>query len=56
LPYIFERFYRNQSADNRSGTGLGLPIAKQIADRHGADVIVSSKPGTGTTVEVVFNL
>ncbi|MCL2605401.1 MAG: HAMP domain-containing histidine kinase [Defluviitaleaceae bacterium] len=53
LPYIFERFYRNQQ-DNRTGTGLGLPIAKQIADRHGAEVIVTSERGKGTRVEVVF--
>ncbi|MCL2202371.1 MAG: HAMP domain-containing histidine kinase [Defluviitaleaceae bacterium] len=54
LPRIFERFYRSTSPDNRTGTGLGLPIAKQIADRHGAEVKVASELGRGTTVEVVF--
>jgi signal transduction histidine kinase len=54
LPHIFERFYRNPCAENRTGTGLGLPIAKQIANRHGAEVSVTSEPGNGTKVEVIF--
>jgi signal transduction histidine kinase len=54
LPYIFERFYRKYTDENKTGTGLGLPIAKQIADRHGALVIVSSEPDKGTKVEVLF--
>jgi len=54
LPYVFERFYRKQSEDNQNGTGLGLPIAKQIANRHGAALQITSTPGCGTTVEVIF--
>lgn len=42
LPHIFERFQKTQGAGNSSGTGLGLPIAQQIAQRHGAVVQVSS--------------
>lgn len=34
------------------GTGLGLPIARQIAIAHGGDVSIRSTPGVGTTVEV----
>ncbi len=34
------------------GTGLGLPIARQIAIAHGGQVSLRSTPGTGTTVEV----
>ena len=34
LPYIFERYYRSPDKDNQSGMGLGLAIAKQIAQRH----------------------
>ncbi len=34
LPYIFERYYRSPDKDNQSGMGLGLAIARQIAQRH----------------------
>lgn len=49
LPYVFERFYRSQSEDNKNGTGLGLSIARQIALRHGVGVSVRSVPGGETT-------
>lgn len=35
LGLIFERFHKARTEENRQGTGLGLPIAKQIALRHG---------------------
>ncbi|MCL2187188.1 MAG: HAMP domain-containing histidine kinase [Defluviitaleaceae bacterium] len=54
LPHIFERFYRNTSAENPTGTGLGLPIAKEIANRHGATLQIKSAPNEGTLVEVIF--
>lgn len=34
IPHIFDRFYRERSEQNKCGSGLGLSIAKQIADRH----------------------
>lgn len=34
IPYIFDRFYKERSEQNKSGSGLGLSIAKQIAVRH----------------------
>ncbi len=35
MPYIFHRFYKKHSGENENGSGLGLPISKEIADRHG---------------------
>ncbi len=36
------------------GTGLGLPIAKQLADLHGGDLVIESTRGRGTTVSIVL--
>lgn len=63
LPRIFERFYRGDPARTRSdgggggateGAGLGLSIAKWIAEEHRAEMLVSSRPGSGTEVKVEF--
>jgi signal transduction histidine kinase len=46
---IFERFARGAHADDRPGTGLGLPIVKAIAAAHGGSIAVDSRPGAGAT-------
>ena len=50
LPHIFNRFYRvrNNGHDEIQGNGLGLAIVKSIAQQHGGDVTVESKPSEGT--------
>ncbi len=48
--HIFERFYKTLSEENAEGTGLGLPIAKEIAERHKIGLTVTSEEGQGTTV------
>ncbi|MDQ6829469.1 MAG: HAMP domain-containing histidine kinase [Gemmatimonadota bacterium] len=54
-PRIFDRFFRGGGARQRaSGAGLGLSIAKWIADAHGARIDVQSSPDAGTTVSVSF--
>jgi len=54
LPYVFDRFYRSDKTRSRSngGTGLGLAMVKEIAERHGGKVAVTSKPGEGSTFSV----
>ncbi|HXB26892.1 MAG TPA: HAMP domain-containing sensor histidine kinase [Gemmatimonadaceae bacterium] len=55
LPRIYDRFYRGDDARRRSdGAGLGLSIAKWIADTHGADIELVSTVGQGTRVTVRF--
>lgn len=54
LPYIFDRFYKVKSDENKNGTGLGLSIAKQIADRHGVNILVNSKQNEGTEFTFQF--
>jgi len=56
LPHIFERFYRGDTARTRqNGAGLGLAIAKSIAQSHGAEIAVQSTPGQGALFLVKFN-
>jgi signal transduction histidine kinase len=61
LPHVFERFYRGDPArsprrngDGVDGAGLGLSIAKWIADAHHAEIALASEPGSGTRVSVQF--
>lgn len=51
---VFERFYRADPsrARNAGGTGLGLPIARWIAEEHGGTVELASTLGKGTTATV----
>ena len=48
LPFIFDRFRKTPSEENRQGSGLGLAIAQQIARRHGMEITVESTVGEGT--------
>jgi signal transduction histidine kinase len=58
LPHLFERFYRVDPARSRhaDGAGLGLALAKWIADRHGATIGVTSRLGEGSTFTVELPL
>jgi signal transduction histidine kinase len=57
LPRVFDRFFRADPSRARvPGAGLGLAIAKWIADVHQATISVQSAEGRGTTFHVVFPL
>lgn len=45
---IFERFHRLEAHERITGTGLGLPIARDLARRMGGDLEVASVPGSGS--------
>jgi signal transduction histidine kinase len=50
VPKIFEKFYRRDNKETReqSGFGLGLAFTKEVAARHGGDVVVESEVGKGS--------
>ncbi|MDL1910052.1 HAMP domain-containing histidine kinase [Chloroflexi bacterium CFX6] len=50
LPFIFDRFWRgDRSRSERTHSGLGLAIAKQLIHAHGGTIDVKSETGKGTT-------
>lgn len=58
LEQVFERFYRSSRAIANAvpGSGLGLPIAKAIVDRHGGRISIDSREDHGTTVRLELPL
>ncbi|HZC25744.1 MAG TPA: sensor histidine kinase, partial [Actinopolymorphaceae bacterium] len=47
LPHVFERFYRSAEARTMPGSGLGLSIVSQVAERHGGSVSAGRAAGGG---------
>ena len=58
LDELFTRFFRSSTATENAipGTGLGLVIAKAIAEAHGGKIAVESREGVGTTFKVTLPL
>ena len=58
LPHVFDRFYRADKARTGSagGHGLGLAIARAIADEHGGTLTASSTQAEGTVFTVTLPL
>jgi signal transduction histidine kinase len=48
LPHIFDPYFTTR----RAGTGLGLPIAKNIIEGLGGSIVVRSQPRAGTDVRI----
>ena len=50
-PNVFQRFYRGDKArsPHAGGSGIGLTIARQLVERQGGEIGVSSPPGEGAT-------
>ena len=51
-PHVFERFYRSSHARTLPGSGLGLSIVKQVAERHGGTVRAGQAPEGGALLRM----
>lgn len=56
IPHIFERFYKGDSSHDRnvSGSGLGLSIAKALAQALGAKISAENEVNGGARIKVLF--
>lgn len=50
LPKIYEPYFTTK----KTGTGIGLAIAKRVVDAHGGEINIESNPGEGTKVRVAI--
>ena len=58
IPYIFDRFYRVESARDRirGGSGIGLTIVKRFIEAHKGSIKVISEENKGTTFTITLPL
>jgi signal transduction histidine kinase len=56
LPKVLERFGQVDSTLSRKhkGTGLGLPLVKELIELHGGSISIESQVDVGTAVTVIF--
>jgi signal transduction histidine kinase len=50
LPHLFERFYTGKGSSG--GTGLGLPICKDLVEKMDGEISIRSEKGVGTAVRI----
>lgn len=54
IPQLFDRFFRASTSNGFSGSGIGLAVVKDIVERHGGTIDVTSEVGGGSTFRVVL--
>lgn len=53
---LFEPFHRASNVDHLPGTGLGLPVTRQMVELHKGKIQFMSRPGVGTTFLIYLPL
>lgn len=56
LKKLFSRFVSNHPDKNKHSTGIGLSIVKEIVERHGAKIALSSEDKKGSTFTLFFQI
>jgi two-component system sensor histidine kinase MprB len=54
LPHVFDRFYRSKESRTMPGSGLGLSIVRQVAERHGGTVTAGDAEGGGAALRLTL--
>ncbi len=54
LPRIFDRFYSRGQGNLDTGTGLGLPYCKLVAEAHRGKILAESRSGGGFAISVIL--
>ena len=56
MTHIFERLYKCDKGRAAKGSGLGLSIVRQLAEKMGGAITAESRPGYGTSFTLLFPL
>ena len=54
LEKVFDPYFSTKQRGTQKGMGLGLSICHSIIEKHGGDVMIESRVGTGTTISILL--